>query len=73
MIYVARELIEVANVCPALATVKLSSEEHGSIEDDLIARASHNHGLFRDDRAEVYYNLDKATRGTTYADSIKSC
>ena len=39
---------------------------------DLVARASHTHGLFRDDNAEVYYKIEEATRGTPYADSIKT-
>jgi hypothetical protein len=33
--------------------------------------ASHTHGLFCDDNAEVYYKLKEATRSTPYADSIK--
>lgn len=45
--------------------------EHGSIEMDLVNRASHDHGLFRDDSAAVYYKIEETTRGTQYADSIK--
>ena len=47
------------------------SEEHGSIKNDMVARASHNHGLFKDDNASVYYKLEEATRSTPYADTIK--
>ena len=37
----------------------------------MIARASHTHPLFRDDNSAVYYLLEKATRGTSYAPTIK--
>ncbi len=37
----------------------------------MIASASHNHPLFRDDSAAVYYLLEEATRETTYAPSIR--
>ena len=47
------------------------AEKYGSIEAELIARASHDHALFREDNQEVYYKLEEATRGTTYAASIK--
>ena len=41
------------------------------MEEELIARASHTHALFTDDNSVVYYHLEKATRGTSYAASIK--
>ena len=41
------------------------------MEGELIARASHTHALFRDDNSVVYYYLEEATRGTSYAASIK--
>ena len=41
------------------------------MESELIARASHTHALFRDDNSVVYYHLEEATRGTSYAASIK--
>jgi hypothetical protein len=44
---------------------------HGSVEAELMARASHDHALFRDDNALVYYYIEEATRSTTYAASIK--
>ena len=34
-------------------------------------RAAHTHALFRDDNSVVYYHLEEATRGTSYAASIK--
>ena len=41
------------------------------MESELIARAAHTHALFRDDNSVVYYHLEEATRGTSYAASIK--
>ena len=41
------------------------------MEGELIARASHTHALFRDDNSVVYHHLEEATRGTSYAASIK--
>ena len=60
-----------AGTAPALATDQPFSQEHGSLEAELIPRASLSDGLFPDDSALVYYKLEEATRGTSYADSIK--
>ena len=69
--YVIRES-EVVPAAPALATGQPHSAEHGSIKDEMIARLSHQHALFRDDNAAVYDDLEEATRGTKYAASIAS-
>ena len=69
--YVIRKDVTVPALCPALATDQPYTELYGSIEEDLIHRASHTHGLYRNDNAVVYYKLEEATRGTVYADSIK--
>lgn len=69
--YVTRAVADVPNALPPLATNRPHSTLHGSVEAELIARASHTHALFRDDNAEVYYEIEEATRGTTYAASIK--
>ena len=71
LVYVVRIEVDVPAVCSPLAESHPYSLEHGSMEVDMIARASHGHGLFREDCAEVYYKLEEATRGTPYADSIK--
>jgi hypothetical protein len=68
--YVIREL-EVPEAITILAAGQPHSTIAGSIEQELISRGSHNHPLFRDDRASVYYKLEEATRGTSYAASIK--
>ena len=38
------------------------SDEHGSIEDELVARASHTHALYGEDNASIYYQLEEAMR-----------
>jgi hypothetical protein len=47
------------------------STEAGSVEMELTNRASHNHPLFREDNEAVYHRLEEATRGTSYAASLK--
>ena len=69
--YVTRTNEDVPAVAPPLQVGQLHSDEHGSIEGELIARASHTHALFRDDNAAVYYALEEAMRSTSYAASIK--
>ena len=69
--YVIRIDPQVLGPAPTLAANQSHSTEHGSVEGELIARASHTHALFRDDNSVVYYHLEEATRGTSYAASIK--
>ena len=69
--YVIRIYPQVQGIAPTLAPNQPHSTEHGSVEEELIARASHTHALFRDDNSVVYYHWEKATRGTSYAASIK--
>ena len=69
--YVIRQVVEVNNPPPVRATDQPHSTRHGSVEGELIARAPHNHALFRDDNASVYHYLEEATRTTFYAASIK--
>ena len=70
--YVIRIDPQVPGPAPTLAPNQPHSTEHGSVEGELIARASHTHALYRDDNSVVYYHLEEATRGTSYAASIKS-
>jgi hypothetical protein len=69
--YVSRELVDPPDGLANRAIGKPHTLEHGSVEGDMIARASHTHALFRDDNATVYYFLEEATRGTPYAASLK--
>ena len=56
---------------PPLAANQPHSTEHQSVEGELVARPAHTHALYRDDNSVVYYHLEEATRGTSYAESIK--
>ncbi|KAL3933286.1 MAG: hypothetical protein SGARI_003740 [Bacillariaceae sp.] len=69
--YVIRDDVTVSATCPGIATGKPHSEEYGSVEAELVARASHTHSLYRDDNATVYHDLEVACRGTIYAATIK--
>ena len=69
--YVTHDNVAVDPMVLDLATNKLHLTLHGSVEGDLIARASHDHALFREDNADVYYLIEEATRSTSYSASIK--
>lgn len=69
--YVIRPDSNVPVAAPPLMPGQPHSEEHGSVEQELIARASHAHPLYRDDNGKVYCLLEEATRSTQYAASIK--
>ena len=56
---------------PPLAVNQPHSTEHGSVEGELVARAAHTHAPYRDDNSVVYYHLEEATMGMSYAASIK--
>ena len=69
--YVTRKDEDAPSVGPPLQAGQPHSEVHGSIEGEMITRASHTHAMFRDDNATVYYALEEATRSMSYAASIK--
>ena len=69
--YATRKDEDVPAVESPLQAGQPHSEVHGSIEGEMIARASHAHAMFRDDNATVSYALEEATRSTSYAASIK--
>ena len=56
---------------PPLAVNQPHSTEHGSMEGESEVRAAHTNALYREDNSVVYYHLEEATRGTSYAASIK--
>ena len=70
--YVVRGDVDVPGeeTAPSLNNLPYS-QEHGSVEAELIARASHTDPAFREDNAKVYHYLQAATRSTTYNSSIK--
>jgi hypothetical protein len=69
--YAARVEVIPVGALPALATNQPYLAEHGSIEAELIARASHDHALYRDNNELFYFKLEEVVRTTAYADSIK--
>ena len=46
---------------PPLAVGQPHSIEHGSVEAELIARASHTHALFRKNNSDLYFLLEETT------------
>ena len=69
--YVIRTTVDVLAAMPLLQPNQLHSDLHGSVEAELVAQALHAPALFQDDNSVVYYHLEEATSGTTYAASIK--
>ena len=58
-------------VAPPLAPFQPHSIKHGSVEAELMARASHTHALFCNDNSDLYFLLEEETWSTPYAASIK--
>jgi hypothetical protein len=56
--YVLRETVNVPGTAPALAQNQPQSNEHESFSGELVARASHEHALFREDYASVHQQQD---------------
>ena len=71
LVYIIRNEPNPPAAVPPLAVGQPHSLEHGSVESELIAQASHTHVLFHDDNSDLYYLLEEATQGTPYAASIK--
>ena len=69
--YVIRPESVVPAAAPDLATGQPYGAIFGSVEEELVQRGSHDHALFREDNALVYFYLEEATRSTSYAASIK--
>ena len=69
--YIMRETVDVPAIPPLQEANKPHSTEYGSIEVELIACASHDHELYKEDNRSVYYHLEEATCGTIYSASIK--
>ena len=58
--------MDVSVVVPTPATNCPHVEEYESVEDNLIAHASHMHPSYMDDNTKVYYYLEETTCGTMY-------
>ena len=55
---------------PALATNQPHSEEHGSVESELVKLLSWGQPLFKNDNNNVFDRMDRALIGTPYASTI---
>ena len=69
--YVVRTNAVPQGPLPPTATDSPHTEANGSVENDLVEFATHDHPLFRDDSKKVYFYLEEASRGTSYAASLK--
>ena len=69
LLYVIRDLDIVPPAAP-LTIDQPHSVEHGTVEDELIARTSHSHPLFRNDNGEVFDLFETSLRGTNYSATI---
>eukprot|EP00957_Ditylum_brightwellii_P200578 15290648-Ditylum_brightwellii.AAC.2 len=45
--------------------------EFASMEEELVAQASHTHAIYCKDNVNMYFLLEEATKGTQYAASMK--
>ena len=68
--YVIREENTAATSPPPLKADEPHSEKHVSVREELVVRLLHTHGLYREDNATVYNNIDLATRSVKYTASI---
>jgi hypothetical protein len=57
-------------VSPPLQVGEPHSEQHGSIEGDLIVRMMHNHALFKVDNGAIYDMIESSTWGSDVSSSI---
>jgi len=69
--YVIRADAAVPVEIPALIAGQPYSGENGSLETELITRASHVHNLFKTDNATVFHCLVEATMGLPYSNTLK--
>ena len=69
--YITRETVNMPAIPPPQEANKPHSTQYGSIEVELVACASHDHELYKEDNGSIYYHLEEATLGTIYSASIK--
>ena len=69
--YLIREDVTPVDPPPPLQENRSYSEEHGSVMEEMIAHATHDHTKYNDDNEKLYSYLEEATRATQYASSIR--
>ena len=68
--YVFRDLELPPAVGPVFLPNQPHSDEHGSVEGEMIARLTFDHPLYRNDSSQVYTLLSQALQGTKYHATI---
>lgn len=69
--YIIRKDVTPTATPHSLMTDLPYSEEAGSVQNELIERASHSHPNYKSDKGTLYSKLEESTRSTVYAVSIK--
>ena len=72
MACVTRREVQVPIVAPEISPDQPRSLEHGSIKDEYENRLLHSDVRFQNNNGTVFGYLEEATRGTTFASSIKT-
>ena len=67
---VIRKTVVAPDPAPLLIPNKPYANEFGSVEEDLIACATHTHPLYCDDNDSLYLYFEEATCSTMYTNSI---
>ena len=69
--YVIRDTVSVPGDAPPLIPNQPYAAEFKSVEEEMIAHATHTHPLYCNDNASLYFYLEEATRSTKYTSSIQ--
>ena len=70
--YIVREIAKVPMPSPHSFPTNINSEEHGSVEREIIDRLLHEHPVFDDDNATCFNHSEEATCGTIIAATIQT-
>ena len=70
--YIVREVVDRPDEADDPLVAGKAYGSSGSILEEMIARFSHDHPLYRSDNQSVYSMLETATRGTPYASTVKA-
>ena len=72
LVYMVKDDSVIPATSPPLLMNQPHSEEHRSVEEELINRLKHISPVFKDTNQKVYHSLEEATRGTAYASSVRT-
>ena len=68
---VIRDTVAISGDTPPLMPNQTYAAEFGSVEEEMIAHATHTHPLYHNDNAYLYFYSEEATRSTMYTSSIQ--